>query len=45
MTMETLEHLLGICGEAHINLYHIILFFALAYLAGSFLYYITKDGS
>lgn len=43
--METLEHLLGICGEAHINLYHIILFFVLAYLAGSLLYYITKDGS
>jgi len=43
--METLEHLLGICGEAHINLYHIILFFVLSYTAGSFLYYITKDGS
>jgi len=43
--METLEHLLGICGEAHINLYHIIIFFALAYLAGSLLYYVTRDGS
>ena len=43
--MELLNHILGICGEAHINLYHIILFFVLAYIAGSFLYYITRDGS
>jgi len=43
--MEVLEHLLGICGESHINIYHIILFFLLSYLSGIFLYYITKDGS
>ena len=44
MSIETLEHLLGICGEAHINLYHIITFFILAYISGCILYYLTKDG-
>jgi len=43
--MELFEHLLGICGESHLNIYHIILFFLLAYLSGCLLYYITKDGS
>lgn len=43
--METIEHLLGICGESHINIYHIIVFFVLAYLSGSLLYYITRNGS
>lgn len=43
--MELLNHILGICGEAHLNLYHIILFFVLAYLTGCLTYFITRDGS
>ncbi len=30
--METLKHILGICGEPHINIYTIILFIVLSYI-------------
>ena len=29
--METLEHILGICGEPHFNIYTILLFFILSF--------------
>jgi accessory gene regulator protein AgrB len=30
--METLEHLLGICGESHINIYWVLFFVIISYI-------------
>ena len=41
--MDLLNHILGTCGETHINIYHIILYFVLGYLSSYLLYYLTKN--
>jgi hypothetical protein len=40
--IEFLEHFFGICGESHLNINHIILFFVSSYLSGIFLYYLIN---
>ena len=42
--MDLLNHLLGTCGESHINIYHVILFFVSAYISGYLLYYLSNNG-
>ena len=42
--MELLNHILGTCGESHINIYHVILFFVSAFISAYFLYYLSKNG-